>query len=103
MCKKQYPNTEFYFDSIYSSYFPNEFADFVIPSEVIEHLDSPEFHLNYCNKVLKPNGFLCPSTPCVSIFLYPHNLLRLFHNPVKWYKSLFADKYWNEAVNWHTV
>ncbi len=100
--KKNYPNSYFYHDTISSKHFSDEFADFLISSEVIEHIEDPEKHIRYCFNKLKPNRFLSLSTPCPSIYLYPSSFFpRLLSNPKKLYKSLQAHLYWKEALGWH--
>jgi 2-polyprenyl-3-methyl-5-hydroxy-6-metoxy-1,4-benzoquinol methylase len=100
--KKEFPNTNFYCDEVKSDYFPDNFADFIICSEVIEHLDDPHGVVNYCHDKLNPGGILSISTPCSSCYFYPSYLLpSLVVAPVRWYKLINAHKYWEEALKWH--
>lgn len=81
--------------------FPKNFADVVVSSEVIEHLDRPKAYLQEIHRICKKGSYLSISTPCASMYFYPHNLLAFLKNPIKWYKKVNAHKYWDEALSWH--
>jgi ubiquinone/menaquinone biosynthesis C-methylase UbiE len=76
-------------------------VDIVVSSEVLEHLDHPKDYLREIYRVMKKGGYLSLSTPCASMYLYPHNLLCMGKNPLDWYKKLNCHNYWKEALNWH--
>lgn len=97
-----YPNVKFYYDTVYSNHFPDECADFIISSEVIEHLDNPFKHIQYCRDKLKRGGILSLSTPNTSIYWYPLMILYTHVKyPGKWRKMLNAHTCWKEALSWH--
>ena len=81
--------------------FPDESCDAVISSEVIEHLENPRAYLLETYRVLKKGGYLSLSTPNVSLYFYPHNILNFLKNPRGWLKKVNAHKYWEEALSWH--
>jgi ubiquinone/menaquinone biosynthesis C-methylase UbiE len=84
--------------------FPNNSVDIAISSEVLEHLDDPIGYLQEIHRMCKAGGYLSLSTPCISMYLYPHSVLYLLKNPrsVKvWYKKINAHKYWEEVLSWH--
>ena len=94
--------------SVQNTPFPDNSADIVISSEVLEHLDHPIEYLLEINRICKEGGYLSLSTPCVSVYYFPHNFIRLLKylkSPKEWYKQLYkkinAHNYWNEALSWH--
>lgn len=76
-------------------------VDAVISSEVLEHLDHPHEYLREIYRVMKTGGYLSLSTPCASMYLYPHNLLHMVINPMNWFMKLNWHRYWREALRWH--
>ncbi len=76
-------------------------VDMVVSSEVLEHLDYPHHYLREIYRVMKRGGYLSLSTPCASMYWYPHNLLYMAIKPVGWVKKLNSHKYWKEALDWH--
>ncbi|HVN90920.1 MAG TPA: class I SAM-dependent methyltransferase [Candidatus Binataceae bacterium] len=60
---KRYPNLEAVADDITSSHLPAGTFDFVLCSEVIEHIPGTPRVLAGIRKLLKPGGFLLLSTP----------------------------------------
>lgn len=81
--------------------FNNASVDIGISSEVLEHLDNPKCYLREIYRVVKDGGYLSLSTPCVSMYFYPHDLLRMMIRPMSWYKMVNCHNYWEEALNWH--
>jgi SAM-dependent methyltransferase len=87
--------------------FHDNAADIVISSEVIEHIEEPISYLEEIYRICKRGGFLSLSTPCVSIYYYPHNFVNILKSPVnrsswsQWFKHVNAHKYWKEALAWH--
>ncbi len=75
--------------------------DMVVSSEVLEHLDNPDRYLKEIHRVMKKGGYLSLSTPCASIYLYPHNIVHLARKPVDWSQELNSHQYWKEALHWH--
>jgi 2-polyprenyl-3-methyl-5-hydroxy-6-metoxy-1,4-benzoquinol methylase len=78
--------------------------DAVISSEVLEHLDDPMQHLHEAHRLCRSGGFFSLSTPCSSMYLYPHNFLLLLRHPLGgriWLKKLNAHRHWREALTWH--
>ena len=83
---------------------PNSSVDAIVSSEVIEHLDRPLEYLQEIHRICKTRGYLSISTPCTSIYLYPHNFLGLLKNPLsvtQWWRQLSAHKEWKAALSWH--
>jgi len=76
-------------------------VDIVVSSEVLEHLDHPKDYLREIYRVMKKGGYLSLSTPCASMYFYPHNLLYMGRDPSNWFKKLNCHNYWEEALNWH--
>jgi SAM-dependent methyltransferase len=84
--------------------FGDETVDAVISSEVLEHLDDPAAHLREAHRICRPGGHFCLSTPCASMYLYPHNVLPLLMNPKRigtWLRMMSAHQHWEEALSWH--
>lgn len=75
--------------------------DMVVSSEVLEHLDHPKSYLREIYRVTKEGGYLSLSTPCASIYFYPHNLLKIAVKAIGWYKAVNCHLYWQEALSWH--
>ena len=83
---------------------PNSSVDAIVSSEVIEHLDRPLEYLQEIHRICKTGGYLSISTPCTSIYLYPHNFFGLLKNPLsvkQWWRQLNAHKEWKAALSWH--
>jgi len=83
---------------------PNSSVDAIVSSEVIEHLDRPLEYLEEIHRICKTGGYLSISTPCTSIYMYPHNFFRLLKNPLslaQWRRQLSAHNHWEEALSWH--
>jgi ubiquinone/menaquinone biosynthesis C-methylase UbiE len=76
-------------------------VDMVVSSEVLEHLDQPHHYLREIYRVMKKGGYLSLSTPCTSMYCYPHNLFYMVTKPVDWVQKLNSHKYWKEALHWH--
>jgi ubiquinone/menaquinone biosynthesis C-methylase UbiE len=76
-------------------------VDMVVSSEVLEHLSHPKNYLQEIYRVMKKGGYLSLSTPCASMYLYPHNLLYIVTKPVDWFLKLNGHKYWEKALHWH--
>lgn len=74
--------------------------DAVISCEVLEHVAQPHRYLAELYRICKPGGWLSLSTPCSSIYWYPHNLAYLL-KPGRWQKKLHAHRHWQEALAWH--
>lgn len=88
-------------DQVHPTGFLDGVADTVISCEVIEHLPDPTSYLAEAHRVCRPGGVLSLSTPCVSMYLYPHNLPYLLRHPLRWYGRLNAHRRWEQAVEWH--
>lgn len=89
---------------IYRVPLPDDYADGVISSEVIEHLDAPLRYLEEAYRICKPGGRLSISTPCASMYTVPSNLVRLLVRPRRvreWWKRMNAHRHWEEALTWH--
>lgn len=56
--------------------FKNNFFDFIIAHEVIEHLTDPDEFLEECNRTLKKGGYLVVTTP--NLTAWYHRILFLF-------------------------
>jgi ubiquinone/menaquinone biosynthesis C-methylase UbiE len=83
---------------------PADSIDAIVSSEVIEHLERPLEYLQEIHRICKTRGYLSISTPCISIYLYPHNFLGLLKNPFsvkQWWRQLNAHKDWQAALSWH--
>jgi len=76
-------------------------VDIVVSSEVLEHLDHPINYLREIYRVMKKGGYLSLSTPCASMYFYPHNLAYVGMRPFDWFKKLNCHNYWEEALSWH--
>ncbi len=79
-------------------------VDAVISSEVIEHVDRPMDYLAEIHRVCRVGGHLSLSTPCASLYLYPHNFLHIARHPSTvrdLWRKLNAHRYWQEALAWH--
>ncbi len=99
-----YPNLHLYRGPINSSYFPPNFADFVISSEVIEHLDDPLGHVKRLAEIAKPGGYVSLSTPCSFLYYYPSEFVPLMRRPEGrqyWYKATRCHEYWAEMLPYH--
>ncbi len=85
--------------SIYTLSYPNSYFDFIICSEILEHLTGDEKALSELNRVLKPGGSLVITVPHHNFpfFWDPLNwlLMRLFHTHVNkdvwWLAGIWAD------------
>jgi SAM-dependent methyltransferase len=76
-------------------------ADAVVSSEVIEHLDDPHAYLREAQRLCRRGGLLSLSTPCASMYCYPHNVRLLVRNPSSWWKLMNPQQCWSEALAWH--
>ncbi len=76
-------------------------VDMVVSSEVLEHLDYPYHYLREIYRVMKSGGYLSLSTPCASMYWYPHNIFYMITKPMDWVQKLNGHKYWKEALHWH--
>ena len=76
-------------------------VDMVVSSEVLEHLDHPHHYLREIYRVMKKGSYLSLSTPCTSMYWYPHNLLYMVTKPMDWAQKLNGHKYWEKALHWH--
>jgi ubiquinone/menaquinone biosynthesis C-methylase UbiE len=76
-------------------------VDIAVSSEVIEHIDHPYDYLKEIYRVMRKGGYLSLSTPCASMYLYPHNLLYMATKPFNWVQKLNGHKHWKEALHWH--
>ena len=82
----------------------DEKFDIVISSEVLEHVEDPHRYLEEIYRICKPGGYVSLSTPCASIYLYPHRLIASLLRPWtlgRLWKYLNAEKHWEEALSWH--
>jgi len=61
--KKKYPRVKYIYGGLYRTGLKNEYFDYVVAGEVIEHLEYPERFLMEAFRILKPGGFLALSTP----------------------------------------
>jgi len=52
----------FYFDNDGKSPLENKFADIVLSTQVLEHVEKPNSYLNECYRIMKPGGKLILST-----------------------------------------
>lgn len=59
--------------------FKNNFFDFIVVHEVIEHLIDPDKFLEECNRTLKKGGYLVVTTP--NLTAWYHRILFLFGLP----------------------
>ena len=97
-------NVQFIEQDVYSTCFQSETVDIVVSSEVLEHLYRPHEYLREIHRVLKRGGHLSLSTPCVSMYFYPHNILRLLLGRVslrQWFREVNSHSCWQDAVSWH--
>lgn len=53
---------EVHLDSNGRTSLPDGFADFILSTQVLEHVDSPDQYLGECYRILKPGGVLVLST-----------------------------------------
>jgi 2-polyprenyl-3-methyl-5-hydroxy-6-metoxy-1,4-benzoquinol methylase len=100
----RFPNVRLYRGPVNTPYLPREFADVVISSEVIEHLDDPQGHLEYCRERIRPGGLLSLSTPCASIYCYPSSILGTLWKPWKMaqrFRLIHCHKYWSVVLADH--
>ena len=100
----KYPNVHLYYGPINTEHFPPNFADFVISSEVIEHLDDPWDHLRRVRELVKPGGYVSLSTPCSWLYYYPSEFIPLMQTPhgrQHWVKATRCHKYWAEMLPHH--
>lgn len=85
--------------SIYELPFADQSVDFIICSEVLEHLDQPDRGVSEIRRVLKPGGYAALTVPREEFpFLWdPLNwlLMRLFnthvHKDIHWLAGIWAD------------
>jgi len=75
--------------------------DMVVSSEVLEHLDHPHPYLREIYRVMKRGGHLSLSTPCASMYWYPHNLFYMAIKPVDWVQKWNGHRYWEKALDKH--
>lgn len=81
---------------------PSGSMDIVISCEVLEHLNDPIGHLKELNRICKPGGYLSISTPCVSEYFYPYEILSVLGKFKQWRKKLSVHEHWEEGVRtWH--
>lgn len=102
--REKYPHVTFYRGDASKSYFQSEFADFVISSEVIEHLDNPIGHIEDLKRLAKQGGFISLSTPCSSMYYYPSEVLPLIKTRAGrtyWRKATRCHEYWAEMLPHH--
>ena len=98
---ERYPNT-FFYHADETKVLSDNCADFIISSEVIEHLDSPQHHIESCHRKLKNGGILRLSTPCASLYLFPSYGIPMFLlNPRRFWKLTRAHRYWLDVVDHH--
>lgn len=63
LCLK-FPKVRYIVKDIREGLFGNQnFFDYIIAGEVIEHLEDPKKFIGDCLRILKPKGWLCISTP----------------------------------------
>ena len=61
--KNKYPMITYIQGDVYKTGFPNEYFNYVVAGELIEHLEEPERFIKEAFRILKPNGILALSTP----------------------------------------
>lgn len=72
--------------------FPKEYYDFIISSQVIEHVHNVGNYLSVINKMLKENGLLYIGTPNVETPAFFYRQLRLKHNQLKaWSEKMLSE------------
>lgn len=99
-----YPNVHLYQGPINTDFFPRHFADFVISSEVIEHLDDPWAHVRHVSELARPGGYISLSTPCSLLYYYPSEFFPLMRGPEGrqyWHKATHCQEYWSEMLPYH--
>ena len=102
--KDRFPNVTLYRGIVDTEFFEPEFADFVISSEVIEHLDDPLGHVKKLSKWVKPGGYVSLSTPCPALYFYPSVLLPLIRSSGGRQflrKALNSSAHWKEMLPSH--
>lgn len=57
------PDVLFQVGDVYNTSFPNNYFDYAVAGEVLEHLDDPEKFLHETFRILKHGGILALSTP----------------------------------------
>ncbi|WP_424627555.1 class I SAM-dependent methyltransferase [Bradyrhizobium sp. SYSU BS000235] len=100
----KFPHVNLYQVPVTADLFEPGFADCVISSEVIEHLDDPIEHVRRLCEWVKPGGLVCISTPCPMLYLYPSQLFPLLKNSGGrgfLRKALNAADYWEEMLPAH--
>jgi SAM-dependent methyltransferase len=79
-------------------------VDVVVSSETLEHLSDPMAYLAEIHRVCRPGGHLSLSTPCSSMYLFPHVFIGLLRHPGRvrdWWRWMHADTCWKDALSWH--
>lgn len=61
--KQIYPKVNYVVGDLYSTPFRNEYFDYIVAGEVIEHLEDPSAFINEVFRILSPNGIFALSTP----------------------------------------
>ena len=60
---RQYPDIIFTVEDVYKTKFPNNYFDYIVAGELIEHLDDPKKFFAEAFRILKRGGVLALSTP----------------------------------------
>lgn len=58
-----HPSIKYEVRNVYDTRFPDNFFDYVVAGELIEHLESPQAFIKEAFRILKPKGTLALSTP----------------------------------------
>jgi ubiquinone/menaquinone biosynthesis C-methylase UbiE len=69
--KKRHPQVNYIVGDIYNMGFDNEYFDYIVMGEVLEHLERPEDAIREGMRVLKSGGYLAVSVPFEEITSQP--------------------------------
>lgn len=61
--QRQAPGVKYIWSDCYKMPFEDEYFDYVVAGELLEHLDSPEKFLDEVMRIMKPKGWVAISTP----------------------------------------
>lgn len=61
--RKKYPEPRFEIRDVYETDYPDEYFDYAVAGEILEHLERPHDFIKESFRILKPGGTLALSTP----------------------------------------